>query len=101
MSKYHAVPTVIDGIRFDSKAEAARYRDLRILEAAGEIYNLQVHVQYPLVVNGIKIGSYEADFVYGENGRIVVEDVKGVKTPVYRLKNKLMKAIHGIEIVET
>jgi hypothetical protein len=101
MSKYHAVPTVIDGIRFDSKAEAARYRDLKIFEAAGEIYNLQVHVKYPLVVNGIKIGSYEADFVYGENGRIVVEDVKGVRTPVYRLKNKLMRAIHGIEIVET
>ena len=100
MTKYHAVKTVIDGIRFDSKAEAARYNTLKLLERNGDISTLMVHPVYPLEVNGQKIGKYIADFVYWENGREVVEDVKGVKTPTYRLKAKLVKAIYGFEIRE-
>lgn len=101
-SKYRAEPIVIDGIRFDSKAEARRYAHLELLQRAGEITDLERQVRFPLDVNGELICVYIADhayFVCRENRR-VVEDVKGVRTPVYRLKKKLMKALHGVEIVE-
>ena len=101
MTKYHAVKTVIDGIRFDSKAEAARYNTLKLLERNGDISGLVIHPAFPLEVMGQKIGKYIADFEYYENGKSVVEDVKGVKTPVYRLKKKLVKALYGIDILET
>lgn len=101
MTKYHAVKTKIDDITFDSKAEAARYSTLKLLERNGDISNLQVHPSFQLIVNGQKIGKYIADFTYNENGRRIVEDVKGIKTPVYRLKKKLMTALYGIEILET
>ena len=102
MTKYHAVKTTIDGIRFDSKAEAARYNVLKLLERNGNISLLVIHPVYPLVVMGQKVGKYIADFEYvDEFGREVVEDVKGVKTPVYRLKKKLVKALYGIDILET
>lgn len=102
MSKYHAVPTVVDGIRFASKGEAARYRELKLLELAGEIACLELQPRYPLVVNGVKIGEYRADFRYAEHGAgVIVEDFKGVRTPVYRLKRLLVKALYGIEIRET
>lgn len=101
MSKYHAVKTTIDGIVFDSKAEAARYNTLKLLERNGDIKLLAIHPQFILNVNGQKIGKYIADFSYYENGKHIVEDVKGVKTPVYRLKKKLVKALYGIDILET
>jgi hypothetical protein len=100
-SKYHAHPVSIDNIRFDSKAESRRYLELKTLQQAGEISGLEIHPCYPLEVCGHKIGRYEADFSYIINGRLVVEDVKGVKTDVYRLKKKLMLALHNIEILET
>lgn len=100
--KYGNKPQTIDGLRFDSRMEANRYIQLRVLEKAGVISQLAYHTRYGLVVNNVKIGIYEDDFSYfdQEMGRLVVEDVKGVKTPVYRLKKKLMLALHGIEIVE-
>lgn len=101
MTKYHAVKTTIDGIVFDSKAEAARYNTLKLLERNGDIKLLVIHPVYPLTVNGQKIGKYIADFSYYENGRHIVEDVKGVKTPIYRLKKKLVKALYGVDILET
>ena len=70
---------------------------------AGEIRNLERQVRFPIVVNGVKVCTYIADHVYDEMAGRVVEDVKSEftrKDPVYRLKNKLMKACHGIDIRE-
>lgn len=104
-SKYGAVPTDVDGIRFASKAEARRYGELSLMEYAGEIHELELQPAYDLVVNGVKIGKYVADFRYvlADTGAVVVEDVKGgnaTKTPVYRLKAKLVRALYGVEISE-
>lgn len=105
MNKYRAKKTVVDGIKFDSKREARRYQELRLLERAGEIARLNLQVRYPLEVNGHKIGRYTADFVYCDSdGMLVVEDVKSPATKKardYVLRKKLMLAIHGIEIRET
>lgn len=102
-SKYRAVKTKLNGIVFDSKKEAKRYCELRLLEKADEISDLEIHVVYHLDVHGYHICNYEADFVYRkkDEDKRTVEDVKGFRTPEYRLKKELMKAIHGIDIVET
>lgn len=100
-SKYGAKKTVVDGIKFDSMAEAARYGVLKVIQAAGLISELRLQVPYVITVNGKKICRYIADFVYIENGKEVVEDVKGMKTPVYNLKKKLMEAVHRVVIFET
>jgi hypothetical protein len=101
MSKYHAIKTEVDGYIFASKREASRYSELKLLESAGEIFNLKLQPKFPIAVNKQKICTYIADFEYEtKDGTIITEDVKGVKTPVYRLKKKLMKACFGIEITE-
>ncbi len=100
MSKYNAVRVTDEGKRFDSKAEHRRWVALRLLEQAGEISDLKHHPRYPLIVNGQKVCTYEADSAYIESGEQIVEDVKGVKTPVYNLKKKLMKILHGIDVRE-
>ena len=101
MSKYGAIPTHLDGLRFASKAEARRYQELRLLLAVGEITALECHPRYPLVVNGVKVGSYEADFRYvTPEGETVIEDVKGVRTSTYKLKKRLVEALYGIQVVE-
>ena len=104
-SKYNAHPVEIDGHRFASRAEARRYEELRLLERAGEIRDLVVHPSFELVVGGQRVGAYVADFAWrGPEplAELVVEDVKSpaTRTPVYRLKRKLMLAVHGIEVVE-
>lgn len=99
-AKYRNKKTVVDGIKFDSQREATRYSVLKIMQAAGVISDLRLQVPYVITVNGLKICKYVADFVYIDKGREVVEDVKGMKTPTYNLKKKLMKAVHGIEIQE-
>ena len=101
MSKFGSVKTKVDGITFDSKKEAARYTDLKLLLKAGEISDLELQPTYAMIVNGRKICSYRADFRYKENGKQIVEDSKGFRTPVYRIKVKLMRACYGIEICET
>ena len=102
--KYRNVPVVVDGLRFDSKAEARRWVVLRLLEKAGEIRDLRRQVTYPLIVNGVKVGSYRSDFDYvWIDGRRVVEDVKSrftKKLPMYQLKKKLMRACWGVDISE-
>lgn len=104
--KYGAKPTWADGIRFASKAEAKRYLDLKLLERAGAISGLEVQPCYPIEAvnpsNGevTPVGVYKADFRYLERGRLVVEDVKGMRTVVYRLKKRLVEAIYGIQIQE-
>ncbi len=100
-NKYGAKKTIVDGIKFDSKKEARRYNALVMLEKAGAIQNLELQPRYDLIINGKKCGFYKADFRYTEKGKTVVEDVKGMKTPVYNLKKKLIKAIYDIDIFET
>ena len=109
MTKYKSKPTVIDGVRFASKAEAERYCQLRLLVKAGEIYNLEMQPKYLISINGQKICTYVADFRYfskehgpkNQVGHLHVEDVKGIKTPVYRLKKKLVEALYpGVKIEE-
>ena len=102
MSKYHAIKTTFDGITFDSRKEAHRYYELSILQAAGEISDLQRQVTYELIPkqDGERACNYKADFVYQENGKTVVEDVKGVRTDAYKIKRKLMLWVYGIKIRE-
>jgi hypothetical protein len=102
-SKYGARKVETDGILFDSIAERNRYQDLKLLQQAGEIKDLELQVKFPLIVNDMKVATYIADFVYREcsNNQVVVEDVKGFRTPEYRLKKKLMLAIYSISIFET
>jgi hypothetical protein len=94
--KYGAIATELDGIRFASRAEARRYQELKLLVAAGEINSLVVHPQYPLFPEDkrrkLRAVVYEADFMYIEEatGTKVVEDVKGVRTAVYRLKRNIL-----------
>jgi len=100
-SKYQNKPVELNGIRFASQREAARYSELRLLERAKDISLLRLQVRHPLRVNGRLICTYVSDFEYYGNGTgLIVEDAKGVKTPVYKLKKKLMKAICGIDIQE-
>lgn len=99
--KYGNKPTVVDGIRFPSKKEATRYGQLKWLEKVGEISGLKIKTRYPIIVGGIKVCDYEDDFSYTDkDGSKVIEDAKGFRTPVYRLKKKLMRACNGIEIKE-
>lgn len=98
--KYRNRPTEVDGRKFASKAEAKRYQELRLLERAGQIHSLNCQHQFPLAVNGVKVCTYIADFTYSEEGRgLVVEDVKGLVLPEFKLKAKLFAAIYGFEIV--
>lgn len=123
-NKYGSRKVAVDGITFDSKKEAQRYCELRLLEKAGQITNLQRQVKFELIPTqreestevykaGPKKGLpkpgavienptfYIADFVYMENGKKVVEDAKGYKTPEYKIKKKLLLWVHGIRIRES
>ena len=97
-NKYGAKKVELDGIRFDSKREAARYVDLKLMERAGHIARLTVHPVLPLAVNGVKIGKYTPDFRYEEGPEIHFEDVKGVMTRDAALRIKLAEAIYGITV---
>ena len=107
-SKYGANKTIYDGIKFDSQREANRYAELKLLEKAGRIENLQLQVIYELqpafefLGNKIRAINYVADFVYFDKrtNETVVEDVKGMKTPVYKLKKKLFEYRYKMEIKE-
>ena len=102
ISKYRNQKTEMDGEKFDSKKECARYRQLRFLEKEGVIKDLQRQVKYELIpkTDKFRAASYVADFVYTLRGETIVEDVKGMKTQVYLLKKKMMYAKYGIEIKE-
>ena len=99
--KYRAKPIVIDNVRFASQREGNRYRELMLLFRAGAIRNLEIQPEFEFELKGKPIFRYIADFAYFEGERRVVEDVKGVKTPVYRLKKKLIEAQFNIQIMET
>ena len=106
-SKYRNKKVVVDGITFDSKKEATRYRELVLLERAGRITDLQQQVKYELIpsqkINGKVVERpcfYVADFVYTQDGQRIVEDTKGFKTPEYIIKRKLLLHKYGIRINE-
>jgi hypothetical protein len=105
--KYHAKKTVVDGIEFDSAKEAKRYVKLRDMQEAGRIQGLRLQVPFEILpsfeCDGVKYRgmSYIADFVYYRDGRQVVEDCKGFKTPEYKMKKKLMAYLNHINIEES
>lgn len=117
--KYNAKKVVLDGIRFDSTREAERWKELCLLQRAGKIHDLRRQVKYELIpeqrepdsfgprgglIRGKTIEKaccYYADFVYTEDGQTVVEDVKGMRTPEYVIKRKLLLWRYGIRIRET
>lgn len=101
-SKYRAKKTVVDGIEFDSRREANRYCELKLLEKAKEIRNLELQPRFLLQDkfkdkqgNTHRKIEYVADFMYvDKQGRNVVEDVKGVLTDVYKIKKKMFLKIY-------
>lgn len=99
-AKYRNKKTVRDGITFDSKREADYYTDLKRLERADHVCEVQMQVPYKIVIGGQLICTYKADFVFYDlvEKRTRVIDVKGFITPVFRLKAKLMKAVNGIDV---
>lgn len=104
-NKYQARKTTVDGLSFDSRKEAQRYGDLKLLQMSGEIKDLKVHPSFDLEVNGILVCRYVADFSYFQGKgpkQLVVEDVKGMKKgaawQMFRVKAKLLKAIRDIEV---
>lgn len=109
-NKFGAIPTIVDGIRFDSKREAARWSQLRLLEKAGEIRNLKRQVVIPLIGQHapLKTRSGRAmrltvDFAYEDrrlNWALVHEDAKGAATRDYEVRKAVAQAM-GIEVVET
>lgn len=106
-SKYRSRKVTVDGVTFDSKKELNRWRELRQLERAGEITQLQRQVRFELIpsqrIDGKVIErscNYIADFTYYKNGEYIVEDTKGFKTAEYVIKRKLMLHKHGIRIKE-
>lgn len=105
MNKYNAKKATFNGITFDSKHERDRYVELVLMEKAKLIQDLKTQVRFPLIPKS-KYGReivYVADFVYYEDGKMVVEDTKSpaTKTPVYRLKKRLLAEQRGIVIKET
>lgn len=93
-SKYSAKPTFVDGIRFASKKEAARYEQLLLLVRGNVIKDLKLQPRFQLIVNEKKVCTYVADFEYLEDGRRVVEDAKGMRTRDYIIKHKLLMALN-------
>ena len=103
-NKFGAEATTIQGIRFDSKAEAERYMVLKDEERRGKIEDLQIQVRFNLLPAQGKERpvDYIADFVYIRDGSRVVEDVKSgpTKTREFVLKRKMMLFFHGIKVLE-
>lgn len=101
-SKYRNVKTTVDNITFDSKKEAARYQELKLMERANQIAWLELQPKYPIEIRGKKVFEYRADFRYRDEatGEMVIEDVKGVKTDTYKLKKRCVEAYYGIRITE-
>ena len=106
-TKYSNKKITLDGITFDSKKEARRYSELKLLKKAGRIQELELQKEFVLIPSQYinkkcveRACKYRADFVYKENGKTVVEDTKGVRTKDYIIKRKLMLYIHNIQIRE-
>ena len=111
MNKYKNKKIEIDGIVFDSKAEAQRWQQLKLLERVGQIGNLRRQVKYVLIpaqkIDGKTVErecSYYADFCYFRNGELIAEDVKGYRKgqayQLFSIKRKLMLEKYGIRVKE-
>ena len=101
MNKYRNKKCTIDGFTFDSLKEGQRYAHLKLMQKAGTIRGLTLQPRFDIDINGQKVCKYFGDFSYTDaDGKTIIEDVKGMKTPIYRLKKKLVKALHGVEITE-
>lgn len=101
-SKYRNAWVTIDGIKFQSKSEGRRYEVLRDRQDEGKIEGLALQPKFPIVVNGVKVAEYRADFKYYDydTRQWVIEDVKGARKAIYLLKKKLVEALHGVTIIE-
>lgn len=122
-NKYGSKKTEVDGVTLDSKKEAKRYQELRILEKTGEIKDLKRQVKFLILPEQREVSAeiyksgprkgqlkpgkllersieYVADFVYTQDGQTIVEDTKGFRTKDYIIKRKLMLWVHGIRIRE-
>lgn len=112
-SKLKNKKTEVDGITFASKREAKRYLELKAMQEAGEVTELQLQVKFPLLPKqrtaegkAIRAVDYVADFVYMKDGQKIVEDSKGYRNPqaasyaIFVLKKKMMKYFHNIDIME-
>lgn len=99
-SKYGARKTVLDGITFDSQAEAKYYAELKQREKAGEVFEVELQPRFALTVNGHLISTYRADFRFFDalvkRNRVI--DVKGFDTRDGKLRRKLVRAVYGIEV---
>lgn len=95
--------TAPDGQKFDSMKEYYRWSELKLMQRAGIISKLERQVKFELIPKqeGELACNYIADFTYYQKGEYIVEDVKGCKTDVYKIKKKLMLWVHGIRIRET
>ncbi len=100
MNKYRNKKVQVDMYVFDSIAESRRYKELKLLEKAGEISNLQLQPRFLLQDSFKKNGKtyrkveYIADFMYLQDGKNIVEDVKGIQTDVFKLKHKLFEKLY-------
>lgn len=92
-NKYNARKVELDGHTFDSAKEANRYVFLKHRQRIGEITGLTIQPEFNLVVNGLKVSSYKADFGYFENGQAVIDDTKGFKARDWPLRSKLFMAL--------
>jgi hypothetical protein len=107
LNKYNNIKITIDNLKFDSKREAARFSVLKLLERGNLISDLKLQVKFELAPSVVVAGrkkpalKYICDFTYVENGKLVIEDVKGRLTDIYVLKRHLMKSVYGIDIKET
>ncbi len=106
-NKLHARITTIDGIKFRSGVEARRYQQLRLLLVNGDIKDLELQPEFPLIITNLKdgttkqVGKYHADFRYYDTakGQIIVEDVKGMMTEAAALRIKIVQVMYGIEVL--
>lgn len=99
--KYKNIKVEVDGLKFDSIKESQRYKKLLLLQQEGEVKSFELQPKFDIVINGVKCGFYKADFkVTWKSGAITIEDVKGMKTPVYNLKKRIIEALYGFKIIE-
>jgi len=109
-NKYGAKKKMVNGIEFDSTKEARRYQDLELMQKAGEIRRLRRQVPFTVFIKNKLICEWLADFVYDLRGaqfgesfvwETIIEDTKGYRTEVYKLKRKMVQAEYGFKILET
>lgn len=98
--KYRNIPTMVDGITFSSRKEAAHYKQLKFLQMAGKITELCLQTPFSIIVNDVHVCDYISDFTYRKDDKMVVVDTKGMRTKEYVLKKKLLKAAWDLDITE-